>query len=551
MNDPDLFDQSLMSPAFLRAVWQASADAMVLSDGDGTVLAANPAYLQLYGYAEQEVVGHNFAIIFPESSRASANSEYRHVFSGARGPAPFQSAIRRKDGAVRVVESRADFIEQDGLRVAMLSSIRDVTERVQQAEALVRSEALFRHTFEGAPLGMALLQPDLRLVGANHALCDLLGYREAELTALAMPQLTHPDDAPLDRELAQLLNGDDPALFEHKVEKRCVTKQGSMVWVLQSSAIVRSSEGKGLYALVMLQDITERTQSDREKARLLGQEREARVYAERAVRAQEDLLSLITHDLRNPTAAIKGAAQLLRRRLQGADPNVERLLSNVLMITDSVARIEKFLDDLSQQPRPGQHLRISSEPTDLVALVQRVAEAHRRQSAMHTVKVHEAVPHLYGDWDAARLEQVLDNLVSNAVKYSPDGGVISIQVGFEQMEGEAGAGLDSKEDVAITCSPPDDTGAGTGAGSGGRRAVLTVRDHGLGIPEGDLPHIFDWYRRGTNVSGIQGTGVGLAGARQIVEQHGGVICAESREGEGSTFTVLLPTFQPASTSHTG
>ena len=105
---------------------------------------------------------------------------------------------------------------------------------------------------------------------------------------------------------------------------------------------------------------------------------------------------------------------------------------------------------------------------------------------------------------------MLANVLSNAVKYSPNGGTITVSV--------------SRED-----HPP------------GPRAVVTVRDQGLGIPAADLPRVFERFHRGQNVVGqIRGTGIGLSGSRQIVEQHGGTIGVESQEGAGATFTVRLP-----------
>jgi signal transduction histidine kinase len=115
------------------------------------------------------------------------------------------------------------------------------------------------------------------------------------------------------------------------------------------------------------------------------------------------------------------------------------------------------------------------------------------------------VDSLVGEWDGQRLRRVLDNLLSNAVKYSPDGGEIVVQLARE-------------EDWA----------------------VLLVSDQGLGIPADDLPHIFERFRRARNATEIVGTGLGLSGARQLVEQHGGTIVVHSQEGAGSTFTIRLP-----------
>ena len=119
------------------------------------------------------------------------------------------------------------------------------------------------------------------------------------------------------------------------------------------------------------------------------------------------------------------------------------------------------------------------------------------------------MPQLIGSWDPARMERVLDNLLGNAVKYSPTGGEIVVGVSHEQT-------------------------------AAGDWAVLVVRDQGVGIPAADLPHVFEPFHRARNVGKVAGTGIGLAGVRRIVEQHGGAITAESREGVGSAFRVRLP-----------
>jgi signal transduction histidine kinase len=134
---------------------------------------------------------------------------------------------------------------------------------------------------------------------------------------------------------------------------------------------------------------------------------------------------------------------------------------------------------------------------------------HQQRSERHQLSLESRVSELIGRWDGRRLARVLANLLDNALKYSPDGGTIRVEV--------------SRDD-----GPP-------GAG------VLTVEDQGVGIPAEDLGRIFERFQRGTNVVGeIAGTGIGLASARHIVESHGGSITAVSRPRRGATFTVRLP-----------
>src|SRR5918998_4741719 len=108
-----------------QTIWDTASDAMVLSDPDGIVCAANPAYFALYGYPPELVLGHSFAIIFPAERRAWAVELYRTAFTSPGVPAPYESTILRADGTERIVESRIDFLTTDGTRTAMLSTIRD------------------------------------------------------------------------------------------------------------------------------------------------------------------------------------------------------------------------------------------------------------------------------------------------------------------------------------------------------------------------------------------------------------------------------------------
>jgi signal transduction histidine kinase len=171
----------------------------------------------------------------------------------------------------------------------------------------------------------------------------------------------------------------------------------------------------------------------------------------------------------------------------------------------------RWIDELLDATRlaAGQELTLEPTITDLVALVRGAAAERQQTAARHVLRVETDGAKLVGLYDEGRLRRVLDNLLSNAVKYSPQGGEIAITTGRQTAGGAAWA-------------------------------VLRVRDQGLGIPAADQARIFERFRRGGNVARIAGTGIGLAGARLIVEQHGGRIELESREGWGTTFAIWLP-----------
>ena len=158
----------------------------------------------------------------------------------------------------------------------------------------------------------------------------------------------------------------------------------------------------------------------------------------------------------------------------------------------------------------GQPVQLDLGPADIIKIAGRLAAEYRNMSPKHIIRVESALPRLVGDWDGARIERVVANLLSNAVRYSPKGGDVVVRASREDRHGD-------------------------------EWAVLEVEDHGIGIPPAELGRIFEPYFRGTNVSAtISGTGVGLAGTRHIIEQHGGEISVESELGQSTTFTVRLP-----------
>jgi signal transduction histidine kinase len=175
------------------------------------------------------------------------------------------------------------------------------------------------------------------------------------------------------------------------------------------------------------------------------------------------------------------------------------------------------LDELLDLTRVqmGQQLELRKRPTDLIEMAHRLTAEMQEVGERHALRVETELETLTGVWDGVRLGRVLENLLSNAIKYSPNGGDVV---------------------VTVTCEDRD----------GGPLAVLAVMDQGLGVPAADLPRIFRRFQRARNVEGrIGGTGIGLASARQIVEQHGGSIGVASVEGAGSTFTVRLPLYREA------
>jgi signal transduction histidine kinase len=255
--------------------------------------------------------------------------------------------------------------------------------------------------------------------------------------------------------------------------------------------------------VALAQDLADRCALALDNARLHSQLQDT-------VRTRELFLASLAHDLKTPLTASLGYAQLVRREADraGRSASARRVAEWAAIIEDNTARAAGLLDELLDIARleAGHSLDLDRRPTDLVALANRIVADHQRSTKRHRITVDAQASEVVGEWDAVRLARVLDNLLGNAVKYSPEGGQISVRV----------TGDDSW-------------------------AVLTVADEGLGIAVADVARIFERFQRGRNVAGrVAGSGVGLAGVRHVVEQHGGTVSVESQEGVGSTFTVRLP-----------
>jgi signal transduction histidine kinase len=229
----------------------------------------------------------------------------------------------------------------------------------------------------------------------------------------------------------------------------------------------------------------------------------ARQLAEQRQR-QLTFLAAVVHDLRNPLGPLKVAAESGKRADVLHDPRrIERVLT---VISNQVDHLERMTTDLLDSARieAGQ-LELRLEHCDLREIVKRVQELFSSSANRHDLKVSLPQEPVWIRADELRIQQVLTNLVSNAIKYSPEGGTVAVAV---QSVDEAG--------------------------------LITITDHGIGIEPDDLQRIFEPFRRSTSVGRIPGVGLGLAVARRLVIAHGGTIEVRSAPGVGTTFTVSLP-----------
>ena|ERR1700738_5230017 len=227
---------------------------------------------------------------------------------------------------------------------------------------------------------------------------------------------------------------------------------------------------------------------------------------QRLVQLQQDFVSMASHEFRTPLTVIDGQAQRLLKI--GGNTPIEEIAERARKVRKAVLRMVTMMDHLLNSGRlvdGGGELYFHPAEIELRAVLEEVCQLHREIAPQSRIRQTLGTAPLLVHGDSKLLYQMFGNLISNALKYSPDGSLITVAAAIESDE-----------------------------------IVVTVQDHGMGIPEKDLAHIFGRYRRGSNVSGVVGTGVGLYLVKIVVELHGGHIAVESKEGEGSCFTVRLP-----------
>ncbi|HEU5432853.1 MAG TPA: ATP-binding protein, partial [Thermomicrobiales bacterium] len=385
--------------------------------------------------------------------------------------------LARARDADRWGEREAALAQEVARRVALAIDNARLHREAQEAEA--RYYGLFAGTTDG----ILMIDRRGRFVDANPAASRLLGYDHAELLTADVGAVLAEGD--LWGEASDALRRAGAWRGEFELRGKSGATVPVEAWI---DAVMLQAE---IVYVAVVRDMTERRALER---------------------GHEAFVAAAAHDLKNPLAAIRGQAQLLRRRLRkGETISPERLEQAIDGIDAAAGRMTGLIDELVDlaRVRAGTPLDLRRAPVDLVELARQTAAIYQRTSERHEIAVEADAEPVVGQWDGPRLERVLGNLLGNAIKYSPGGGRIVVRIGAEPE-----------------AVPP--------------AATLAVADQGVGIPAADLACVFERFHRGGNVGAIRGDGIGLAAARQIIEEHGGAIEVDSVEGIGSTFTLRLP-----------
>jgi len=382
----------------------------------------------------------------------------------------------------------------------------EITERKLAEHALAESESAFRASFHQAAVGMAQVGLDGRWVRVNQRLCDIVGYSPEELLGLSFQEITHPDDLGADLESAgRLLAG---IVDSYSMEKRCLRKDRSLVWINLTVGLVREPSGAPAYFVSVVEDIAERKQSGEELCRL-NEELEQRV-AERTLQLEsvnkelESFSYSVSHDLKAPLRGIDGYSQLLEKDYRDRLDDDGRLF--IHNIRSSAAQMHQLIEDLLNYSRM-ERRALQSVSLDLSGLVQAVVAERSAEFRREGVELQLELPQLRVRADRDGLALVLRNLLENALKFSRKAAAPAVQIA---ARAEAG------------------------------KVILSVCDNGIGFDMKFHDRIFDIFQRLQRAEDYPGTGVGLALVRKAMQRMEGRVWAESSPGAGATFFLEIP-----------
>ena len=478
-----------------RRLFEAAKDGILLLDPDTRQITdANPFIAELLGYTCEEMIGRELfeiGLLKDEAASRAAFLELREKHFIRYEDLPLES----KEGQRREVEVVANLYEEDG-RAVIQANIRDITERKEVAHALVVSESRYRRLFETAQDAILILDaPTGKITDANPFIKRMLGYSGDELLGKELWQIGFFKDVEASQNAFRELKDRGYIRYDHLPLE---TKSGQQIEVEFVSNVYSVDHQQVIQCNI--RDISDRTQFERQ-----AQEQTAALAD--LNRRKDEFLAMLSHELRNPLAPILNAVHLLRHQ---GDENPLRKQARTI-IERQAGQLARLVDDLLEVSRVTTgSIKLYLEHLDVRGIVERAVESARPLIDKHEHELSVSLPPepVWLCADAARLEQVVVNLLNNAAKYTDKGGHLWLSV---EQEG-------------------DD-------------AVLRVRDTGVGIARELLPRIFDLFTQADrSLDRSQGgLGIGLTVVQRLVEMHRGTAEAISEGlGKGSEFIVRLP-----------
>lgn len=485
------------SEARFRSAFIGAAHGMAIADLQGNITEVNQALCQMLGYEQLEILSKNFSEL---TYYGDIEKEMVFIDALLTGEQDFYQIEKRylsKDN--RIIWgylSLALVKDKQEKPLYFVGQIQDITHKKQIEQTLLESEAKFRSAFEDAGHGMILGDFQGRLLKANHAICEMLGYAKEELLQMNIHNLAYPEP-PTEherQEIRALLSIEKNVIH---LEKRYLHKNNQIIWTLVTLSIVKNTQEKPLYLLAHFINITDRKQIAENLA-------QAKAHAEAANYAKSVFLTNMSHELRTPLNAILGYAQLLQKEenltLQQKEglEIVENSGRHLLTLINDILDISKI-----EAGKVELYPCVVNFPKFLQSIVGMMRMSAQEKNLLFIYQPKD-IPD-YIQVDEKRLRQVLLNLLTNAIKFTYKGSVI-LQVFAKNIE--------NKKEI-----------------------TFSVQDTGIGISQDKIKKIFLPFEQVNDKNhNIEGTGLGLAISHQLIQLMHGELTVVSELGKGSCFS---------------
>jgi PAS domain S-box-containing protein len=467
-----------------------------MAEADGSVTWYNRRWLDFTGMAMEEIRGWGWQkVIHPAYVEALTSSWKEGVASGS--PLEQEFPIRRADGQFRWFLTRViPLKDEEGKVVRWFGTNTDIHEKKEAETRVKEAGEQFRLITEAIPQLVWRCNPDGSADYFSQAFLEYFGFGAEEMLGWGWSEVVHPGDRPrVLEEWALRREREEPVSIEFRVKNA----EGNYRWFLSLGKPFRNELGKVIKYYGTWTDIDE--------------QRRNREELQRALRVKDEFISVASHELKTPVTSMKLQTQMMARSLKrlghtAVDPvQLDRLIT---MSAKQLDRLNRLVDDMLEISRIGAgRFTVTPAPTDLSQLVREVAERYSQRLFGPESNIKLSVEDgIVGEWDSFRMEQVVDNLISNAIKYG-EGRPIEISLGRKPQN----------------------------------EVELCVADQGIGIPKEHQNRIFRRFERAVSASHISGLGLGLYIVNTIVRLHQGRISVESEPGNGSRFTVRLPLSQ--------
>jgi PAS domain S-box-containing protein len=468
-----------------RSILETASDAFIAMDQNEFITDWNRQAEVIFGWSHQEAIGRRLSeTVIPARYQTPHSTGLQRFLATGIGPVlnkRVELTALHRDGREFPVELTVWPI-QSGQAYRFNAFIHDITERKQTEEAIRQSEQRFRTLTTHAPVGIFLTDAEGDYLFVNKRWCEIAGITPEDATGRGWAEALHREDRQrVSDEWYTAVQAGREVASEYRYQPR----QGEAIWVYSSAVALRDDTGQITGYLGTVTNITERKQAEQMKS---------------------DFVSFVTHQLRTPLAGIKWLLELAAE--EGEVP--PETLSYIQDARESAERLITLVNDLLDISRLERgKLTITPQEIQLGALTQSVLEEVgpliQEQGHRLSVISADSIPPVLMDQQLMR--QVILNLTSNAIKYTPPNGEIAIEIGRE-----------------------------------GSHLRWSIHDSGIGIPKEALPRLFEKFYRAENALTVEteGTGLGLYLVRLILEQCAGRIWCESEEGKGTTFHFTLP-----------